>query len=75
MNMFGKLEHGKFIDENNNFETFGNGLLLLFRVLSGDGWSDIMMDTLDCDHVEGFSAACGRERRKIPMELPKTLMP
>jgi len=29
------LEHGKFIDENNNFETFGNGLLLLFRVLSG----------------------------------------
>ena len=51
MNLFGELEHGQFINEHNNFQNFGNGLLLLFRVFSGDVWSRIMVDTLDCDLV------------------------
>lgn len=54
MNLFGDLEHGQFIDEHTNFQNFGNGLLLLFRVFSGDAWSQIMVDTLRCDLVEGF---------------------
>jgi hypothetical protein len=56
MNLFGELEHGQFINEYNNFQNFGNGLLLLFRIFSGDAWSQIMVDTLGCDLVEGFQA-------------------
>ena len=54
MNLFGKMEHGQFINEGANFENFGNGLLVLFRVFTGDGWSRLMVDTMDCDLVEGF---------------------
>ena len=54
MNLFGELEHGQFINDHNNFQNFSNGLLLLFRVFSGDAWSRIMVDALDCDVVENF---------------------
>ena len=54
MNLFGKMEHGQFINESANFENFGNGLLVLFRVFTGDGWSRLMVDAFDCDLVEGF---------------------
>lgn len=55
MNLFGKLPHGEAINDRNNFQNFGNSMSLLFRIFSGDAWSQIMVDTLDCDLVEGFA--------------------
>ena len=39
MNLFGDLQH-ELIDEV-NFNTFGNSLLLLYRIGSEDGWTDV----------------------------------
>merc|ERR1719163_791161 len=46
MNVFTFLAHGDAINEDRNFETFGNAMLLLFQCLTGDGWSAIMDDAL-----------------------------
>ena len=68
MNLFGTLEHGQFIDDRTNFENFGNGMLTLFRVFSGDAWSRIMVGAMRCDLQENFltgeySARCGGAAR------------
>ena len=64
MNLFGELPHGQFITDTTNFSTFGNSLMTLFKVLTRDGWSKIMIDALDCELVEGFlegdyATSCG----------------
>jgi hypothetical protein len=64
MNLFGELPHGQFITDTTNFSTFGNSLMTLFKVLTRDGWSKIMVDALDCELVEGFlegdyATSCG----------------
>lgn len=41
-----------------NFESFGGGLLLLFRVFTGDSWSNILMDALDCGQLNGYATEC-----------------
>ena len=46
MNVFTFLAHGDAINEDRNFETFGNAMLLLFQCLTGDGWSEMMDDAL-----------------------------
>jgi hypothetical protein len=66
MDLFGDLELGAAIDlqkvqtfptgldDTNNFKSLPNGLMLLFRVFTGDSWSRVMVDTMRCDLVEGF---------------------
>lgn len=43
--MFGKIEAGNSnITRNNNFASFFQAVLVLFRSATGEGWQDIMMD-------------------------------
>lgn len=52
--MFGKIaldnEDADSIDRNNNFQTFPQAVLVLFRSATGEAWQDIM---LDCSNREG----------------------
>jgi len=43
--VFGKiaLDGGNSITENNNFQTFQQAVLVLFRSATGEAWQDIMM--------------------------------
>ncbi|CAF2035689.1 unnamed protein product [Rotaria magnacalcarata] len=47
MQMFGKiaLDEGTSINYNNNFQTFFNSLLVLFRSATGEAWQEIMYDS------------------------------
>ena len=53
--MFGKIapQEGTSIHRNNNFQSFGQSLLVLFRSATGEAWQDIM---LGC--VKGPDAVC-----------------
>jgi voltage-dependent calcium channel L type alpha-1D len=44
MQMFGKIamDDDTAIDSNNNFQTFFNSLLVLFRSATGEAWQEIM---------------------------------
>jgi len=46
MQFFTFVQHGDDLNENRNFESFGNACLLLFQCLTGDGWSAIMDDAM-----------------------------
>ncbi|XP_065438825.1 voltage-dependent L-type calcium channel subunit alpha-1C isoform X30 [Chrysemys picta bellii] len=48
MQVFGKiaLNDTSYINRNNNFQTFPQAVLLLFRCATGEGWQDIMLDCL-----------------------------
>ncbi|CAF4056766.1 unnamed protein product, partial [Rotaria sp. Silwood1] len=57
MQMFGKiaLNDETSINDNNNFQTFFNSLLVLFRSATGEAWQEIMYDcgpngNAKCDH-------------------------
>ncbi|CAH2260793.1 jg26204, partial [Pararge aegeria aegeria] len=44
MQLFGKIEEdGEVITSNNNFQTFGGALMVLFRSATGEAWQEIMM--------------------------------
>ncbi|XP_049881606.1 muscle calcium channel subunit alpha-1-like isoform X1 [Pectinophora gossypiella] len=44
MQLFGKIQlDGEVITENNNFQTFGSALMVLFRSATGEAWQEIMM--------------------------------
>lgn len=53
MSLFGYIKREDPISEMTNFETFGNSMLLLFRLITSAGWSDIlgplMVTPPDCD--------------------------
>uniref|UniRef100_A0A8C5AC68 Voltage-dependent L-type calcium channel subunit alpha-1C n=1 Tax=Gadus morhua TaxID=8049 RepID=A0A8C5AC68_GADMO len=51
MQMFGKiaLKDESHINRNNNFQTFPQAVLLLFRCATGEAWQEIM---LDCEPVQ-----------------------
>lgn len=53
--MFGKIEN-KYsettIDRNNNFATFFQAVLVLFRSATGEAWQDIMLDCANHDYVK-----------------------
>ncbi|CRL08236.1 CLUMA_CG021010, isoform B [Clunio marinus] len=55
MQVFGKIaldnEDGDSIDRNNNFQTFPQAVLVLFRSATGEAWQDIM---LDCSNRDGI---------------------
>ncbi|XP_031569259.1 sodium channel protein 60E-like, partial [Actinia tenebrosa] len=42
MSAFGHVKQQGSIDENVNFQTFGNSMMLLFRLSTGAGWNDIL---------------------------------
>lgn len=56
MQIFGKiaLEEGTDIHRNNNFQTFGNAVLLLFRCATGEAWQEVMLACSGGDHVKCF---------------------
>ena len=59
MNLFGKIKFGENLNEDANFTNFGNSILILLRMVTGEAWNAIMYDcmiTEDCDS----SADCAR---------------
>ncbi|XP_073814262.1 ca[2+]-channel protein alpha[[1]] subunit D isoform X3 [Musca autumnalis] len=66
MQVFGKimLEEGTAIDRNNNFQTFPQAVLVLFRSATGEAWQEIMMacsprDDVKCDPESDAVSNCG----------------
>lgn len=49
-----QLDDSTPIHRNNNFQSFGNALLLLFRCATGESWQDIMMACVDVPSVKCF---------------------
>ncbi|KAI8338655.1 Ion transport protein-domain-containing protein [Chlamydoabsidia padenii] len=44
MEFFGLTKYGPNGSNNSNFRTYGNALLLLVRMTTGEGWNEVMMD-------------------------------
>uniref|UniRef100_A0A8C1WKE9 Voltage-dependent P/Q-type calcium channel subunit alpha-1A n=1 Tax=Cyprinus carpio TaxID=7962 RepID=A0A8C1WKE9_CYPCA len=69
MQLFGNIaieEEGESaINQHNNFRTFFQALMLLFRSATGEAWHDIMLSCLgkkECDsHSGNVEAECGSE--------------
>ncbi|XP_036411291.1 voltage-dependent R-type calcium channel subunit alpha-1E isoform X1 [Megalops cyprinoides] len=71
MQVFGniKLSWEKPINQHNNFKTFFNALMLLFRSATGESWQEIMLSCLggqECEadpsiQPEGDNSACGTD--------------
>ncbi|XP_048511904.1 muscle calcium channel subunit alpha-1 isoform X10 [Athalia rosae] len=72
MQVFGKiaLDAGTAIHRNNNFQTFPQSVLVLFRSATGEAWQDIMLDCssrpnqVKCDpnsDESGNWAGCGSD--------------
>ncbi|XP_031422178.1 voltage-dependent L-type calcium channel subunit alpha-1D isoform X4 [Clupea harengus] len=68
MQVFGKIAmvDGTQINRNNNFQTFPQAVLLLFRCATGEAWQDIMLACLpgklcdsDSDDNPGGEKTCG----------------
>uniref|UniRef100_A0A8C7EMT2 Voltage-dependent L-type calcium channel subunit alpha n=1 Tax=Neovison vison TaxID=452646 RepID=A0A8C7EMT2_NEOVI len=68
MQMFGKvaLQDGTQINRNNNFQTFPQAVLLLFRCATGEAWQEIMLASLpgsrcdpESDVSPGEEFTCG----------------
>jgi len=52
MNLFGKVKFGENLNKDANFTNFGNSLLVLLRMVTGEAWNAIMYDCMidsDCD--------------------------
>lgn len=55
MSLFGGISYGEFVNENANFDSFGNAMLTLFRMSTGEDWNGIMHHCLkppDCIPTE-----------------------
>ncbi|XP_014801819.1 PREDICTED: voltage-dependent L-type calcium channel subunit alpha-1S isoform X2 [Calidris pugnax] len=68
MQMFGKIAmvDGTQINRNNNFQTFPQAVLLLFRCATGEAWQEILLDCSygkqcdpESDFSEGEEYTCG----------------
>ncbi|XP_075030055.1 voltage-dependent L-type calcium channel subunit alpha-1S isoform X3 [Calonectris borealis] len=68
MQMFGKIAmvDGTQINRNNNFQTFPQAVLLLFRCATGEAWQEILLDCSygklcdpESDFAEGEEYTCG----------------
>ncbi|CAG4985227.1 unnamed protein product [Colias eurytheme] len=62
MQLFGKIAlDDDIITRNNNFQTFGGALMVLFRSATGEAWQDIMMAlSPNEDEHPGVPVACFR---------------
>ena len=52
MQIFGRVALGTALSRHYNFRDFGNSLLTLMRMMTGEGWQEIMYDCMnkvDCD--------------------------
>ncbi|CAH1153243.1 unnamed protein product [Phaedon cochleariae] len=72
MQMFGKIEYDDLtssssINRNNNFATFFQAVLILFRSATGEAWQEIMMDCADTSaakchkNVTKTDSTCGSD--------------
>ncbi|KAM4610826.1 voltage-dependent L-type calcium channel subunit alpha-1D [Polymixia lowei] len=68
MQVFGKIAmvDGTQINRNNNFQTFPQAVLMLFRCATGEGWQEIMLACLpkklcdpESDYNPGEEKTCG----------------
>ncbi|XP_061544364.1 calcium channel, voltage-dependent, L type, alpha 1D subunit, a isoform X2 [Phycodurus eques] len=68
MQVFGKIamEDGTHINRNNNFQTFPQAVLLLFRCATGEAWQEIMLACMpgklcdpESDYNPGEEMTCG----------------
>ncbi|KAM8868451.1 calcium channel, voltage-dependent, L type, alpha 1D subunit, a isoform 3-T3 [Synchiropus picturatus] len=68
MQVFGKIAmvDGTHINRNNNFQTFPQAVLLLFRCATGEAWQEIMLACMpgklcdpESDHNPGEEMTCG----------------
>lgn len=65
MSAFGHVRNEGSMDEIVNFQTFGNSIMLLFRLSTGSGWNDVMsslsVQPPDCDpNYQGYPRGnCG----------------
>ncbi|XP_027584708.2 voltage-dependent L-type calcium channel subunit alpha-1S isoform X2 [Pipra filicauda] len=68
MQMFGKIAmvDGTQINRNNNFQTFPQAVLLLFRCATGEAWQEILLDCSygrrcdpESEYAEGEEYTCG----------------
>ena len=53
--IFSKVQHQASLDNHANFKNFGNALLLLIRISTGEAWNDIMFD---CARERGITFQC-----------------
>lgn len=60
MNLFGQ-EPNLINNRHEHFRNIGSSLLLLFRVFTGDGWTDVMKATSGCDQF-GFQCDPSKAR-------------
>ncbi|CAH8533892.1 unnamed protein product [Schistosoma rodhaini] len=61
MQVFGNIKtdpHSQ-LNNHNNFQTFGDGILLLFRCATGENWQEIMLDCAAGKECEGSGESCG----------------
>ena len=68
MNLFGKVKFGENLNEDANFTNFGNSILILLRMVTGEAWNAIMYDCMiseDCDTSVDCARGecCGSARR------------
>ena len=54
MQLFGTLKHGAVVNDDANFEHFGNALSLVFRMSTGEDWQAVMHEA----QVEASSGGC-----------------
>jgi hypothetical protein len=69
LNLFTFVMPGAAIDDNRNFVTFNNAMLVLFQCLTGDGWSEIM-DDLMVDEERGCDPHATPSDCGTPLALP-----
>ena len=70
MNLFGKVKFGENLNADANFTNFGNSLLVLLRMVTGEAWNAIMYDCMiseDCDTSVDCARGecCGRRRARV----------
>ena len=70
--LFTFVMRGDNLTDDRNFDTFGQAALLLFQVITGDGWSGLMEDCMvdqarGCDPAEGN---CGSGCTAFLSDLP-----
>jgi len=57
--LFTYVQHGDPFDDDRNFDTFGNALLLLFQALTGDDWAALMHGCMITPGDSGCTLAAG----------------
>ena len=57
INLFSRIKQGKALNEKFNFQSFGNSMLTLMKVSTGDDWSAFMFELArkeNCEMVSVF---------------------